>query len=206
MTNSELVDGVARYYASKLARHGATAAGVDWNSEESQRLRFDQFMPLVSETSASICDYGCGYGALLDYLRARGHRGAYVGFDAAVGMIREATARHDEDRSARFTSMRADVLPCDFTVASGIFNVRLSTPVDLWRAYIVETIGDLASLSRRGFGFNVLSNYSDADKQRADLYYADPQELFDHCMQRWPRRVALVHDYDLYEFTLTVRF
>jgi len=205
MTHTRLVDAVAKYYASKLAQHGASPAGVDWNSEQSQHLRFDQFMPLVSGADASICDYGCGYGAFLDYMRARGHRGAYVGFDAATAMIRQAAARHANDRAARFTDVRGDVPVADYTVASGIFNVRLSTPVDDWREYISETIGDLASLSRRGFAFNVLSSYSDAEKQRGDLYYADPRDLFDHCMQRWPRRVSLTHDYNLYEFTVTVR-
>jgi len=205
VTHTPLVEAVAKYYAAKLADHGPTPAGVDWNSEESQRRRFDQFMPLVANADVSICDYGCGYGAFLDYLRSRGHRGPYVGFDVAGEMVREASARHGGDRLACFTSVRSAVAAADVTVASGIFNVRLSTPVDRWRDYIGETIDDLAALSRCGFAFNVLSSYSDADKRRADLYYADPRDLFGHCMERWPRRVAVVHDYGLYEFTVTVR-
>ena len=206
MTHTPYVDAVAKYYASKLADHGATPAGVDWNSEQSQHLRFDQFMPLLSTADASICDYGCGYGALLNYLRARGHQGPYVGFDVAEEMIREASARHADDRSACFTTVRSEISVSDVTVASGIFNVRLSSPADRWREYIADTLNDLAALSRRGFAFNVLSIYSDADKRRPDLYYADPADLFDLCMKRWPRRVALAHDYGLYEFTVTVRF
>ncbi len=162
-------------------------------------------MALDVDRDSSLCDYGCGYGALLEYMRARGCRSAYVGYDAADPMIHEARSRHESDRSARFTSVRSDVPVSDFTVVSGIFNVRLTTPIGEWRHYVEETIGDLAALSRRGFAFNMLSSYSDADKRRDDLYYADPRELFDHCMRRWPRRVALAHDYDLYEFTITVR-
>ncbi len=205
MTNVELVDTVAKYYASKLAQHGATPAGVDWNSEASQHLRFDQFMSLVSDSDASICDYGCGYGALLEYLRARGHRGPYVGYDAAGPMILEATSQHAGDRLARFTSLRRDVPASDFTLASGIFNVRLSTPVDEWRQYVDETVDDLASVSRRGFAFNILSSYSEPERRRDYLYYADPRVVLDRCLRRWPRRVALAHNYELYEFTVTVR-
>ena len=40
---------------------------------------------------------------------------------------------------------------------------------------------------------------------RPDLYYADPCELFDRCKRRYSRNVALLHDYDLYEFTILVR-
>ena len=205
MTHLYVIDTIARYYASKLVQHGATPAGVDWNSEQSQHLRFDQFVPLVLDSDASICDYGCGYGAFLDYIRSRGHRGAYVGFDAAGEMIHEATTRHADDRLAHFTSVRSDVPVSDFTVASGIFNVRLATPVEEWCEYMKATIGDLAALSRRGFAFNVLSSYSDLEKRRGDLYYADPRAVLDHCLGRWPRRVAVAHDYDLYEFTVTVK-
>lgn len=196
---------VCRYYASKLAAHGPTPAGVDWSSERSQLVRFEQFSGLVSDRAASVADYGCGYGAYLDVLRSRGHTGLYTGFDAAPAMIEAAIALHAADRHARFVSRREELQAGDFTVASGIFNVRLSTPCDEWDAYMKTTIRDLASLSRRGFAFNVLTAYSDADKQRPDLFYADPREVFDYCQRLWPRRVSLLHDYDLYEFTVTVR-
>ncbi|HUK33163.1 MAG TPA: class I SAM-dependent methyltransferase [Vicinamibacterales bacterium] len=205
MSRPDIIETAAKYYTAKLAQHGATPAGVDWNSERSQSLRFDQFMPLISDGDASLCDYGCGYGAFLDYARGRGHRGSYVGFDASDAMACEARSRHTEDRLARFTSVRSEVPVSDFTVASGIFNVRQATPVDEWRDYLDDVIGDLAALSRRGFAFNVLSSYSDPEKRRPDLYYADPLELFERCLRRWPRRVAIGHDYDLYEFTVTVK-
>ena len=70
--SSERLRGQARdYYEGKLRAHGATPAGVDWNSLESQELRFALLANLWrDEADASILDYGCGYGALADYLRA----------------------------------------------------------------------------------------------------------------------------------------
>jgi hypothetical protein len=50
-----------------------------------------------------------------------------------------------------------------------------------------------------------LTSYSDPDKRRPDLYYADPLALFDHCKRTYSRFVSLIHDYPLYEFTLLVR-
>ena len=72
--SSERLRGQARdYYETKLRAHGPTPAGVDWNSQESQELRFALLANLWrDEADASILDYGCGYGALADYLRARG--------------------------------------------------------------------------------------------------------------------------------------
>ena len=43
----ELLTEVAEYYTSKLAEHGETPRGVDWNGEEGQILRFEQLCKIV---------------------------------------------------------------------------------------------------------------------------------------------------------------
>ncbi len=60
-------------------------------------------------------------------------------------------------------------------------------------------------LSARGFSVNFLTKYSDADHMRPHLYYADPCYLFDYCKRNFSRNVALLHDYEVYDFTLIVR-
>ena len=86
-----------------------------------------------------------------------------------------------------------------------MLNVKQQASDAEWASYVHETIADLAALGARGFGFNALTLYSDADKRRPDLYYADPLELFDHCKRTYSRFVTLLHDYPLYEFTILVR-
>jgi SAM-dependent methyltransferase len=204
---SDLLRGQARaYYETKLRTHGPTPAGVDWNSQESQELRFALLAHLWrEEADASILDYGCGYGALADYLRARGHRGAYLGFDVSEAMADAAHARVTGLSACRVTARRDELQPADYAVASGVFNVKQQADEATWRAYIWETIADLAALGTRGFAFNALTSYSDADKRRPDLYYADPLEAFDRCKRMYSRFVTLLHDYPLYEFTIIVR-
>ena len=51
----------------------------------------------------------------------------------------------------------------------------------------------------------MLTRYADPPLMRDDLYYADPTRYFAVCKERYSRNVALLHDYDLYEFTLLVR-
>jgi len=206
MSDQALQDQVRRYYEGRLRQHGATARGVDWNSESSQQLRFQQLEPLwVAEPGASLIDYGCGYGALAGYLRGRGHHGSYTGFDLSPEMA-EAARQHNRGLAdCRWTASRSDLRPADYAVASGIFNVKLDAADTDWRAYVRRTIADLAALGQRGFAFNALTSYSDREKQRPDLHYADPLDLFDHCQRTFGRFVALAHDYPLYEFTLLVR-
>jgi SAM-dependent methyltransferase len=205
VTRPKVVAEVVRYYELKLSAFGTTPAGVDWNSASSQVQRFEQFAPLLAgATTATVGDYGCGYGALLEYLRAKGHRGGYTGFDVSPAMIAAARERHRADADATFVDERSQLGISDFTFASGIFNVRLDVGDAEWRDHVFETVVDLAAVSRRGFGFNALTSYSDPDRRRSYLYYADPRDVFDYCVCRWPRRVTLHHDYDLYEFTVLV--
>ena len=185
--SADQLRGQARvYYDNKQRAHGPTPAGVDWNSQESQELRFALLAHLWrDESEARILDYGCGYGALADYLRARGHRGAYVGFDVSEAMAEAAHARVASLPACRVTARRQDLEPADYAVASGVFNVKQDATDDAWREYIWETVADLAALGTRGFAFNALTAYSDADKRRPDLFYADPLEAFDRCKRRY---------------------
>lgn len=205
--NSDLLRGQARdYYEGKLRAHGATPAGVDWNSQESQELRFALLAHLWrDESDASILDYGCGYGALADYLRARGHRGTYVGFDVSEAMANAAHARLRSLTACGVTARRDDLQPADYAVASGVFNVKQDADEPAWREYIWETVADLAVLGTRGFAFNALTSYSDPEKRRPDLCYVDPLDAFDRCKRTYSRFVTLLHDYPLYEFTIIVR-
>lgn len=198
---------VGDYYSQKLAEHGANHRGVDWSSQESQGLRFAQLLKLHTDASQSfiINDYGCGYGALVDYLIEQQHIFIYRGYDISPAMIDQAKALHGHRSNVAFTTLHEALTPADYTVASGIFNVRQNVRDADWEQYVLYTINKLWALSERGMAFNVLTKYSDADKMRPDLYYADPAVLFDYCKIHLSKQVALLHDYGLYEFTILVR-
>lgn len=196
----------ARYYGDKLRQFGAVARGVDWNSEESQMLRFYQLLRLIDESDiATVNDYGCGYGALASYLRRRGFQGRYTGFDVLDPMIAEAASVHGGDRLASFTTTRDALVAADYTFASGVFNVKQHHSAAEWQDYILATLRDIDRISTKGFAFNMLSSYSDPDRQQPRLFYADPRFFFDYCKTQFSTQVALLHDYPLYEFTLVVR-
>lgn len=197
---------VSDYYSAKLAEHGDSPKGVDWNGEESQVLRFEQLTKIIQQDAGfSVNDYGCGYGALLDYLNDRYADFNYYGCDISSDMINAAQAKHRDIQRARFYVAAVPEAISDYGVASGVFNVRLGHSDAEWKEYLEQTLDTLDRTSRCGFAFNCLTSYSDAEKMRNYLYYADPLELFDYCKKRYSRHVALLHDYGLYEFTILVR-
>jgi len=197
---------ISEYYTAKVTVHGATPCGVDWNSPQSQFLRFEKLMSVTDgRREFSINDYGCGYGALLQFLHANHLAPQYTGFDLAEAMIVQAVTIHGANGSHRFSSREEDVGTADYTVASGIFNVKLAaTPVE-WRDYILETLNKLCSISSVGFAFNMLTSYSHPERMRDTLYYGDPCFFFDYSKRYLSPNVALLHDYGLHDFTIVIR-
>ncbi len=204
--NTEILTDVAAYYSAKQDEYGETPRGVDWNGEESQVLRFEQLGKVIQQPGGfSVNDLGCGYGAFVDYLNSRHDDFAYNGYDVSEDMIRAAQNRYANDPRARFHVAAEPHETADYGIASGIFNVRLGRSDAEWEGFLSVTLDLLDRTSRRGFAFNCLTSYADADKMRDYLYYADPCTLFDLCKRRYSRHVALLHDYGLYEFTILVR-
>lgn len=189
-------------YEKSLREHGASPMGVGWRDTRTHQLRFDRLSQLIDAGGAvSINDLGCGYGAFLGYLKGRGVKVKHFrGLDISERMLEEARRRHPKGEwilGSRLAAM------ADYSVASGIFNVRLKASRASWRRFIVRTLDELNRFSKRGFAFNLLT--SDVDYREPHLYYADPCEFFDLCKRRYSKKVALLHDYPLYEWTILVR-
>lgn len=204
--HEEILKSVDVYYSSKIQVHGVTAKGVDWSTEDSQILRFEQLSKVIERGSQyTVNDLGCGYGAYFDYLTARADRFSYIGIDVSAAMIGAASKRLALQTNAALVC--SNTLPgiADYTVASGIFNVRLDHTESEWREYFFATLETMNAQSLKGFAFNCLTSYSDPEKMRADLFYPNPCQVFDHCKTKFSRNVALLHDYGLYEFTILVR-
>jgi len=201
-----MLEAVRNYYDEKVSEFGPTPGGVDWNGTESQSVRFDVLSQLVrgsNEQPISVDDYGCGYGAYLDYLRTHGMTNIdYIGLDVAPKMIEEARKRHP---SRGFLVGDSSPRIADYAVASGIFNVALDTNREEWLSHILATLDKMDAATTAGFAFNCLTSYSHADKKRPYLYYGDPCFYFNHCKSSYSDHVALLHDYGLYEFTILVR-
>jgi SAM-dependent methyltransferase len=199
-------DDIRAYFSDRLTTHGATPRGADWNSVEAQEARFAQLVRVCDLTGRfSILDYGCGYAALVDYLERRGAQFDYIGFDLLESMTAEAGRVHQGRPNCAFFSDPAALPQADYTIASGIFNIRLQARYADWTDYVLKTVHHFDRLSRRGFAFNLLTRYADPEYMRRDLYFADPNFYFDYCKRHFSRNVALLHDYELHDFTLLVR-
>jgi predicted TPR repeat methyltransferase len=201
--SKNFIEDINKYYTNKVISYGATPQGVDWNGIESQETRFFQLLKIVDdEPESTLLDYGCGFGSLLAYVRKINKKLKYVGFDISTEMIKKAHELYGD--STTWKNRLEDDLKYDYVIASGLFNVKLEQNENDWQDYVIKTLDIMNSISNKGFAFNILTTYSDNEFTKDYLYYASPEFYFRHCKLNYSKQVSLLHDYGLYEFTISV--
>jgi SAM-dependent methyltransferase len=202
---NKITEEVSKYYKEKIDRFGTTPQGVDWNSVESQELRFEILSKVIQKNEFfSVIDFGCGFGSMLDYFIGKYKSFEYIGYDISEEMIAAAIQKFPKRKFAKW-STNLPTEKTDYVIASGIFNIKLKNSDDDWLNYIIKILNELNESSIKGFSFNILTKYSDKEYMKEYLYYADPLFLFDYCKIHFSKNVALLHDYNLYEFSIIVR-
>ncbi len=198
---------VAAYYTEKVTRFGATPLGVDWSSQAAQEMRFVQLLKLCDFSAPfSLNDLGCGYGALARFMTARypSVEVDYLGIDLCPVMIQRARRRYRGLADRRFVLGDAAPRVADYSVASGVMNVKLDIGRDVWEDFIAETLRAINRASRRGFAVNFLDAIP-VKPVTQSLYRTDPQSWVRFCRELLNCSVEIVRGYGMPEFTLLAR-
>lgn len=204
----QIARDVTDYYAGTLAQHGATPRGVDWSCKPTQELRFIQLLRICSFGGAiSLNDVGCGYGALRGFLRQRHRRASidYLGVDLSQAMVDSARSRWGNLPQTIFDTAGGPLRLADYSIASGLFNVRLHHADTDWESWVAHTLHGLHTASRIGFSVNFLLPAQPGE--------ASPQALYRPAIDQWKRfceddlqsTVEMVTGYGMREYTLLVR-
>lgn len=205
--SNQSISRISKYYNEKLTLHGSTPLGVDWNGLSSQFQRFGELCKVMdTKKNFSINDFGCGYGALYDFLIQSDYKNfQYHGNDISPLMIQSAHERFKGFKDVSFVESTKPQQISDFSIASGVMNVKLNEKDANWQIEVQKILSLLNQYSKYGFSFNCLTSYSDHDKMKDYLYYADPLQIFHYCKLEFSQNIALLHDYDLYEFSILVK-
>lgn len=205
----EVLQMVEGYYASKLARFGATPMGVDWSCTATQELRFVKLLRICeSQGAITLNDFGCGYGALLDFIKRthKPHAINYLGLDVSSDMISRARALWPSSKDARFLIGAEVDRIADYSVASGIFNVKLLIPRAKWEEFIRHTLNNIHRSSQRGFAVNFLRLLPNHTDTPPELYRSTADVWVDYCRTQYRAEVEVLEHHANREFTLLVRY
>ena len=195
---------VADEYEKSLNRHGNTARGVMWSQEEVQQKRFQILTSVITEKNALIFnDFGCGYGALFDYLDINGFlksTSVYFGYDISRQMLKSLAGKNDKRiRTILNCELKTKA---DYSFVSGTFNLKLDKTNDEWSDTIKRHIMDMDRYSSFGFAFNLLSARS--KRQYPGLFYADGEKVRQWVAANVVGDVDLKDDYLEEDFTIIV--
>ena len=209
---NQLFGQVGQYYSKKITTYGPTPFGVDWSCVPTQEMRFVQLLKICAfsggtNRAISLNDIGCGYGALLAFLdkRHRKKKIDYLGVDISPAMIAQARLRWKARAVTSFQVGSSGFRVADYSVASGIFNVKLTQPTAMWEKMIGYILSEMHTTSQRGFSVNFLTPMPDGTSHIPELYCAPPDVWCSYCQQTLGAQVEVVTGYGLREYTLLVR-
>jgi SAM-dependent methyltransferase len=207
-------EGQIKYFEGLLAKHGPNYLALDWNSPDSQKLRFGILKEMLiygkKAANLSLLDLGSGLGDLFGFLKAEGllarHKISYQGYDISPKLVEAAQKKYPDAKFAVKDILAERELPrFDYVFCCGIYNIRTTdepTHLEhvkalLQRAYELSTCGVAANfLSEGGLP---LSNLDDRNSGR--YYYFKPDEILNFCRSLGGRYI-LRHDYHPGDFTV----
>jgi SAM-dependent methyltransferase len=139
-----------RYYNEVVERHGVSAQGVHWNSQETQYRRFEILLEMIDiAEEESIVDVGCGFADLYLFIQEKSiDLHSYVGLEIMESMVKEAQKRVGCE--IKVCDVLCDPLPeADYYICSGAMNI-------LTRDETYIFIKRCLNASTKGFVFNML--------------------------------------------------
>ena len=191
------IQKIAALYGAEFEKYGYSLTSLMIPKGASD-ARFKTKFDIGKLDNTRILDVGCGFGHMLDYLRAWDINVRYTGIDIFPPFIEIAKQRHP---GADFRVLNIlDQHPeerWDWVFLVGAFNVA-PEKVNWW-SYIQKMIQRMFDLCTQGIAIDFLSSYVDFQKEKA--FHAHPEKVFSFA-KTLTKRVSLRHDYMAYEFTV----
>jgi len=162
------------FYRMRLSQFDLPEHRVGWKSRTNQEARFSALAGIADLNGKTALDLGSGLGCLYAYLKARGWRGDYTGFDILDPMVTESHIRFPGVRfEKRDILQEAPDETWDVVLMSGIFNHLVKDNL----AQVREVLGAAWPLAREAMGFNILR--LEDGLQDPEMFYARDQDLSD---------------------------
>ena len=182
------------FYHSRLREFDLPEHRVGWRSRSNQEARFGALVRVADLEGKRILDVGSGLGCLYGYLRNRGWKGDYTGFDILGAMVTEARlrfpgVRFDKRDLAEEARSRDPDEKWDVILMSGVFNHLVHDNL----AQVREVVGAAWGLAREALAFNIL--HLETGWRDPEMYYMKDEDLEKVVSEIAPARREFVTGY-----------
>ncbi|WP_024955467.1 class I SAM-dependent methyltransferase [Sulfurospirillum arcachonense] len=192
MKNSE-------FYLNAYEKYGISARGLNWNSDASQKIRFEVITYFIQNelSSCSVVDAGCGFADLYLFWEEKGLRPkSYIGIDSVQNSINISKKRLKKFPSCSFTCrdiLKDELYLADWYIASGSLNVL--SDFDTW--LFLEKI---LSYSKKGIIFNILKG----EKKSETFNYQNRENIIQFAKEK-DLKIRVIEDYLKNDMSIEIR-
>lgn len=191
------------HYRSLLDEASESTA-VGWKDAEVQQRNFAAVAQVFAHEREpfTVHDVGCGLAHFAEFLERHYPLAQYSGSDI-VGESIERAKRRRCDLAVEIRDILASPPePVDYAVESGIFNLRIEQPEDVWRSFVRHVLRAMFGIARKGLAANFLTSHVDWKRELG--YYEDPSTMLAFAIDELSRFAEIRHAYYPWEFTLIV--
>lgn len=188
------IESLRTHYREAVLRYGDAPESAQWSSRDSQNKRFEILLDIAEIKGASVLDFGCGTGAMLEYMNEHGI-GAdirYTGCDILQEALDIAQKKYINQANARFGFFDDFMTESfDYIFISGVFNNKMQNN----EGYYQDYLRILWERTTKGLAFNMMSAY--VDYYDDGLFYEKPEKAFSFVKQNLSPYVVLRNDYQV---------
>jgi SAM-dependent methyltransferase len=188
---------IIRRYDERLEKYGATIDALASGNIERHNIRFKISTEVGIETNDTVLDLGCGFADYYQYLADQNLKVIYTGYDINPSLIEKAIERFPKLDLQTKDILQDDFPIFDYIVSSSCFNLPL-TEQDNYE-FIEEIFEKCYEHAKKGVAIDFNSTYVDFKSNEG--YHYDPERVFG-IAKKFTKRVALRHDYPLFEFAI----
>lgn len=184
------------FYNSAYKKHGISARGLNWNSEQSQKIRFEVICEFLANEffTCKVVDAGCGFGDLYLYMEENNFvPKEYIGIDCMQNSIQIAQKRYPKVCFTCKDILKDDLPYSDWYIASGSLNILGS--FDTW--YFLER---MLLHCEKGIVFNIL----EGNKQNENFNYQQKEDIINFAKKKG-LKIRLRNDYLANDITVELR-
>jgi SAM-dependent methyltransferase len=191
-------NAIAERYAARFAEHGVDLRALNPGDPEKYRRQHEVHASVGDLDGATILDVGCGLAHYYEFLRARGQRVRYIGYDIVAPFLDADRERFPEaEFHLRDVTCKPVLHEADYAVMCQVFNNRYEHADN--REVVRTALRATFAKARRGVSIDMLSAY--VNYEEPHLFYFSPEEMFAFAKSLTPF-VRLRHDYLPHHFTL----
>ena len=206
MDSRKIIQDQIDTYLNNFIINKDQSLGTFQNDRVTQYMRFkhiiEPFKDILTD-NITFHDFGCGSCDMYGYIKSSNLRLKYSGTEIIQEMIDYAKLKYPGIELYNRDVLKENVNDkYDIVVFSGGLYLPGSIPHLEWKEFVYAIISKMWEMSKIGISFNLLTTHS--EYKHKHLFYVDPSEMLNFCINNFSRFVKLDHAYPLYEWTISI--